>query len=187
MAVYTFHVPGNAARGDARALEEAVLVRDGFSWGALVFQVLWCLWNGLWLVAIGFLLVSVALSLGLDWAGVPDAAIGLAGLLLAVLFALEANNLRRLSLERRGLALRGVVVAPDLHEAERRAFSVWLAAGGDGQGTEPVRTEPAQARSQTQGTAPAGASRHVPARANPAHAARDQQVIGLFPAAEEPR
>ncbi|MGV6876104.1 DUF2628 domain-containing protein [Pseudochelatococcus sp. B33] len=176
MAVYTFHVPGNAARGDAKALEQAVLVRDGFSWSALIFQVLWCLWNGLWLVALAFLLVSVALSFGLEWAGVPDAAIGLAGLLLAILFALEANNLRRLSLERRGLALRGVVVAPDLHEAERRAFSVWLEGDGQGQGQR-----------QGQGTAPAGPLQHAPARAKPAYAARDPEVIGLFPAAEEPR
>lgn len=171
MAVYTFHVRGNSLRGDARALDDAVLVRDGFSWGALIFQILWCLWNGLWLIALGFLLVSVALSFGLEWAGAPDTAIGFAGLLLAILFGFEANNLRRLSLERRGLALRGVIVAPDLHEAERRAFSVWLSSEPVGQASPPVHAPHA----------------HAPARTKPAYTARGPEVIGLFPAAEEPR
>lgn len=172
MAVYTFHVPAGAGRGDARALERAVLVRDGFSWGALVFQVLWCLWNRLWLVALGFLAVGLVLTFALEWAGLPDVAVGAASLLLALLFAFEANNLRRLSLERRGLEARGVVVAPDRLEAERRAFSIWLAGGGqeDGQGQE--------------ASAPVAP---VSPRAAPARADRDPQVIGLFPAAEEPR
>lgn len=176
MAVYTFHLPRDAAPGDAHALDNAVLVRDGFSWGAFFFQVLWCLWNRLWLVALGFVLVSAALSFSLEWAGLPQAAIVLAGALLALLFALEANNLRRLTLERRGLALRGVVVAPDLYEAERRAFSLWLG---------PQEEAAAHTAAEAAPLAPARSRPAQPAR-DPL-VARDREIIGLFPAAEEPR
>lgn len=182
MAVYTFHLPRDAVRGDASALEQAVLVRDGFSWGALIFQVLWCLWNRLWLVALGFVLVSTAISVGLGRAGVSETAIGIAGVLLAILLGLEGGNLRRQALERRGFALRGVVVAPDRFEAERRAFSVWLSpeagsaavdiaapASGDLSGHEGVREH------------------GLPARDRATRAHNQSEVIGLFPAAEEPR
>ncbi len=178
MAVYTFHLPRDAAPGDARALEDAVLVRDGFSWGAFIFQVLWCLWNRLWLVALGFVLVSAALSFSLEWAGLPQAAIVVAGVLLAILFALEANNLRRLSLERRGLALRGVVVAPDLHEAERRAFSLWLDPQAEAAAHAAAEAAPSPSAPARSRTAPHGRDPFV---------AQDREIIGLFPAAEEPR
>ncbi|MGI6246389.1 MAG: DUF2628 domain-containing protein [Pseudochelatococcus sp.] len=185
MAVYTFHVPAGASPGDRLALERAVVVRDGFSWGALIFQFLWCLWNRLWLVAAGFLAVSLALAFGLEWAGLPERAAGLAGVLLALLFAFEANGLRRWTLERRGLALRGVVVADDAEAAERRAFAIWL-AGRDAD-------EPPAGGAQADGAQAAGGvaakpqARPYPHPRAPVRDRRDEGVIGLFPPAEEPR
>ncbi|MFC0220784.1 DUF2628 domain-containing protein [Pseudochelatococcus lubricantis] len=181
MAVYTFHVPAGASPGDRLALERAEVVRDGFSWAALIFQLLWCLWNRLWLVAAGFLALSFALSFGLEWAGVPEAAVGIAGLLFVLLFAFEANNLRRLTLERRGLALRGVVVADSAQEAERRAFAIWLGereAGESHAAGAPAAKPPGP---QLQPRPPA----HI--YASSGREPREGEVIGLFPAAEEPR
>ena len=54
MRAYTIH---------ARPAGEAVLVREGFSWGALLLPTLWFLWNRMWLVAFAHLLLAVALGL----------------------------------------------------------------------------------------------------------------------------
>lgn len=196
MAVYTFHVPDGAMPGDRGALERAAVVRDGFSWGALIFQLLWCLWNGLWLVALAFLLLSLGLGLALGYAGVPDGTSALIGVLLALLFAWEANNLRRLTLERRGLPVRGVVVADSAGEAERRAFANWLEQGKIGQekvGQESARQGDVPAHSaayvHAAGTGAQNAGQHLPQPVLPQSSLPlgEAGVIGLFPPAEEPR
>ena len=46
MRIYTFHmVPGATALGDA------VAVKEGFSWLAFLFDILWVLYHRLWLWA----------------------------------------------------------------------------------------------------------------------------------------
>jgi hypothetical protein len=40
MNTFTLHLPADAAPGDAEALDDAELVKDGFSWGAFVFTFL---------------------------------------------------------------------------------------------------------------------------------------------------
>src|SRR5690606_11439741 len=47
MAVYTLHLPAGAQPGDARVLDEAVIVKDGIAWWALIFPLVWFLWNRL--------------------------------------------------------------------------------------------------------------------------------------------
>ncbi|MFT0891942.1 DUF2628 domain-containing protein [Pseudochelatococcus sp. G4_1912] len=180
MAVYTFHMPQDAVPGDQKALEGAVLVRDGFSWGALIFQLLWCLWNRLWLVSLGVLFVSLVLTFSLEWAGFSEAIVGVAGFLFALWFANEANDLRRLTLERRGLAMRGVVVAANMLEAERRAFSIWLDTDKADK-TSAGHMLPAE---EAKPVAPTTVSAPHTAFRTGAH---DTDVIGLFPPAEEPR
>lgn len=161
MKTYTLHVARDARRGDPEALEDAVLVRDGFSWGAFVFTFLWFFFHRLWLVGILVLLGLFGLAFLFDvlkvapWAGV------LAQGLLQILIGLEANSLRRWTLARRGKPVMDVVSGSDLEEAEAKAFARWL-----------ERSEPAR---------PAAAS---PVPATPY---RPEPVIGLFPDAERPR
>ena len=177
MAVYTFHVPQDAAPGDPKALERAVLVRDGFSWGALVFQPFWCLWNRLWLMAFGWVAMTMAVSAIIATLGISDAAGRAANLLLACLFAFEANSLRRLALEWRGLAMHGVVVAPNAQEAERRAFAIWLKAD---QPSASVAEETLVSEEAASAPAPFPHFIHKPDM-------RDTGIIGLFPPAEDMR
>ena len=59
MAAYTLHLDAQARPGERAALERAVVLRDGFSWGALIFQPLWVLWHRLWLAA---LVVTIAIA-----------------------------------------------------------------------------------------------------------------------------
>jgi len=97
MRIYTVH---------ARAGQEPVLVREGFSLGALLLPTLWFLWNRMWLVALLHFLGVVAIGLLL-----PDAVSGWVALAFQLLVALHARDLRRWTLRRRGFALVGVVAA----------------------------------------------------------------------------
>src|ERR671913_35205 len=62
MKTYTLHLPARAAAGDAEAIERAVLVRDGFSWGAFFFSFLWFFVRRLWLAGLIVLAAIAALE-----------------------------------------------------------------------------------------------------------------------------
>lgn len=127
MKTYTFHLDDDAQSGDPDALERAVLVRDGFSWGAFVFTVLWFLAHRLWLAALGVLLALVAFNVLLSALDVRPFAAILAQGLFAALIGLEANSLRRWTLARHGRPAVDVVSAAGREEAETKAFARWLA------------------------------------------------------------
>jgi hypothetical protein len=128
MKTYTLHLPSDALPGNADALERAVLVRDGFSWGAFFFTALWFFAHRLWLAGLGVLVLLVAFNLGLAALGLRPGAAFLAQLLLSVLIGLEANSLRRWTLSRRGRPAIDVVTASDHDDAETKAFARWLSA-----------------------------------------------------------
>ena len=119
--------------GGARTLEAAdrvVLLREKFSWPALFFTPVWLLWSRLWLGFLGWLLLTVAIMLGLralglkEWAGFATIAIP------SLIAAFEATTLKRRKLLRRGFRETSVIVADDRDGAERRFFAAWIAAAG---------------------------------------------------------
>lgn len=119
MRVFTVH---------AHPSRDSVLVREGFSWGALLLPTLWFLWHRMWLVALLHALAFVALAVLLP-AGIGRWVI-LAG---QILVALHARDLRRWTLARRGHALAGVIVARD----EEAGFARLAAARPDLAGQRP--------------------------------------------------
>jgi hypothetical protein len=115
--VYTAHV-----RGRGRADSDIVFVKDGFSWPAFFFTVLWALWHRLWLFALIVLAGGSAIGLVgdlLELDPLTDAAIGLAW---AVLVGYEANDARRRALSRRDFDFEDIVLGQDLSQAEHRFF-----------------------------------------------------------------
>ena len=117
--IYTAHVRAWSASSD----REAVFVREGFSWGAFFFSVLWALRYRMWFIALFIFAISVLLSLAcgiLQIDPITQAALGLA---LALIIGWEANDWRRRSLERRGYVTAAVIAAENLLEAERRFFA----------------------------------------------------------------
>jgi hypothetical protein len=124
MAVYTVHEP--PLRGSATAEPERfIFVRDGFSLAALLFGPLWLLRHRMWLVLLGYVPVVAALWALLHLYG-SALADGMVWGLLALLLAVEAGTLRRITLARRGYHTIGVVVGDDLESAERRFFDSWV-------------------------------------------------------------
>jgi hypothetical protein len=119
MASYWIYEPANAAAGSFEAASRAVIVRDGWSWGALLLGPIWTLWRGLWLMFLVWLaLIAGQLVIDQMW---PQLAVLAAVLmtLFSVWFALEGNALRSSSLARKGYRVAGIAVARSLAEAER--------------------------------------------------------------------
>ena len=118
MRVYTVHIHPRRRDMD----RDIVLIKEGFCWPALFFSVLWAIWNGLWLVALLFLLLEAALSLVFDLFLFGPLSQAILSVLLAIAIGLTANDLRRWTLSRRGYRGEGAVVERNLVSAERRFF-----------------------------------------------------------------
>src|SRR5689334_24749900 len=166
MSVYTVHQAPTRA-DTASAAERFVFVRDGFSWWAFLLTPLWMLRHRLWLALAIYLLVTVALDVGLRALGASMLTLVVASLLISVLVGLEAGTLRRFKLARRHWRNIGVVTGDDVEDAERRFFDAW------------IRRVPAR-RSASPNPPP---SALVPPSAAPAPSG----VIGLFPEPGAPR
>ncbi len=130
MTVYCVLLPPGAdpVRPTQAAAERVAFVKEGFCWPALFIPVIWLLWHRMWLVLLGYIAVVVAIEIAVVLTGLSsDGAIhGVVAVLFALLFACEANGLRRWTLERRGWRLFGVANGSRRDEAEARFFTAWL-------------------------------------------------------------
>jgi hypothetical protein len=166
MRVYTVHSsPSDGADGRADPLN-LNFIKEGFSWPALVFPVLWLIYHRLWLVLVAYLVVFIGIGAAGEAVGGPVPGLVMAGLQL--LLALEGNELRRWALARRGCTLAGLSAGATLQEAEIGFFAT-LGLNGSSRpevsGAPPA--EPTAARSAVAVEVPS-----------------DTEVGGLFPAPE---
>jgi hypothetical protein len=128
MSAYTVHAPLPRKEETSADSERFVFVRDGFYFWAFLLGPLWMLWRRLWLVSVLYLVVALALQVGLWAAGVDTTVRVFVGLLLALLIGFEAGSLRRWTLTRRGWRNLGVVVGDDVEMAERHFYAAWHSA-----------------------------------------------------------
>jgi hypothetical protein len=162
MPAYTVHEPPlRDGDDDAAAADRFVFVRDGFSMWAFLFAPLWMMWRRLWLVLLLYVVLIVALQVGLWALGASGLVKFIVGVLVALLIGFEGPSLRRWTFARRGWINHGVVVADSEEAAERRFFDAWV--GREARTAAPVAT--------------AGMSPQMPYRT----AADPPDVIGLFP------
>jgi hypothetical protein len=157
MASYTIHLPPGVTRAEAASTGRLRLVRDGFSLFALILPLIWLLWNRLWLILLAWIAAVIGIEALARFAGEVPASI--VAVLFALWFAVEARDLQRWTLARRGWQDAGVVVASHADEAERRVVEAWL--------TAPTAT------------APAAPPAHPIASAS--RSAAPPSAIGLFP------
>lgn len=131
MSVYMVLIPPGAQLEAMRLrdLDRTVLIKDGFCWPALFFSLPWLLVRRLWLVLVVYLVAGLLLEAGARLAGGPAPGIG--AVLFAVFFALEANGLRRWTLERRGWRQVAAIEARNAVEAEQRFFARLAAGTGE--------------------------------------------------------
>lgn len=128
MVAYVVMQPTGKDRSGGPALP--TVVRDGFSWAALIFGPLWLAWHRAWLAAAGTLAAFVLLNSAGPHFGSATAA-SLLSVLVSLYIGLEGSAFRLASLRRRGFADAGVVLADNRDDAELR----FAAALGD-QGAE---------------------------------------------------
>jgi hypothetical protein len=116
MRVYTVHIrrPPLDPQRDIR------LVKEGFSWPALLFSVFWALWHHLWLVAAGIFAAELALASILELLGADPATRAAVSVGFSVLLGVLGNDIRRWTLFRRGYLQVAVVTGDDRDTAERR-------------------------------------------------------------------
>jgi hypothetical protein len=165
MAIYTVYEPPLKREELEPDPERFVFVRDGFSFWAFLLAPLWMLRHRLWLVFVGYVVVTVALQVALLAVGASPTVTVAAGVLLALLVGFEAATLRRFTLSRRRWKNVGIVVGDDLESAERRFFDAWVRGFWDD-------------------GAPRAASAAAPGLHRPP---ASSGVIGLFPEPGAPR
>jgi hypothetical protein len=116
MRVYTVHIrrPPLDPERDIR------LVKEGFSWPAFLFSILWALWNRLWMAAGGILAAELALNAVLSLLGADEVTQVAVSLGFAVLLGAIGNDIKRWTLFRHGYLQVAVVTGDDRDSAERR-------------------------------------------------------------------
>lgn len=144
---------------------DLVFVKEGFSFWTLLAPAIWLLVNRLWRGLLLYLLLSIGLVVALSELGDDGQFIFWGGMVINLIFAFEARDIYRASLERRGYVLRAVVSGPNLAECERRFLQEWLPA---------ARREREHFASMAATGAPAGSGIAAPSGSVP--------VIGMFPA-----
>ena len=112
--------------------DDAVFVKDGFSWPAFVLGGFWLVWHRLWIALIAYLLVLALLGAVMAAVGVSPLGGYLVQLLVSLFMGLEGNNLRRWRLERSGYREVAMTGGRDLEASEIRYFIERSRYGGSG-------------------------------------------------------
>ena len=146
------------------ATDKFVFVRDGFHFWAFVAGPFWLLFHRLWLVLIGYLVLSFVGEIALSKLGVGAGLRGIVMFLVALLMGFEASSLRRWSLSSGKWRQLDVVVADSTEAAERRFFDRWTTSQRD------------ESYSTDRGAPPP--TRRIPAQP---FSRGPEDVIGLFP------
>ena len=168
MRAYTVHAPPEQDEDPERFR----FVKDGISWPALFIPVLWILWHRLWLALIGYVIFVLVVA----WTGrlANEDAAAVVAILGGILFALEANNIRRLSLHQRGWQDLGASFGESREEAEIRFFQNWIAR----RQANTMQSARNLDRQGAIGRAYPGAGRYYEPMSG------DDAVLGLFPEPE---
>lgn len=126
MNIYTVHEPPDPPADRLDRADSHVFVKDGFTWAAALLTPFWLLANRMWIVLAAYVAGVAALQLGVAWIGAGQQFKSLLMIAVHVLIGLEADTLKRWTLDRRGWRLIGSVVGRNWAECERRFFSAWL-------------------------------------------------------------
>lgn len=105
---------------DSNPLENAIFIKQGFNFWAFIFNIIWALFNRLWLVAIALF------ALNCVFVTIDSPAMALVSFLVNIWFGFEANNFKAAKLEKLGYINFDVVTGIDPLAAKQRFFDKYL-------------------------------------------------------------
>ncbi len=161
MTAYYVYEPASEAPNVSARAERLDFVKDGISWPALVVPAFWLFYHRMWIELLVYVVAYAALGWAMTYSQNGADFLAWVGIALSVLFALEANDLRRYALERKGYRQLGVAIGDSREAAELSFFRAWL----------PEQSNPTRAPERP-------AKRNTTAGGAPTEA---EEVIGLFP------
>src|SRR5262249_16212343 len=100
--------------------ERMILVRESFSFWALIFNIFWLIAHRLWRVLALYMVAVIAVGVAGELLHLAEGLIFIAQLFLQVMLAVHAHDLQGSSLVRRGYRMVGVLAAESEMHAERR-------------------------------------------------------------------
>jgi hypothetical protein len=141
--------------------EDAIFVRDGFTWLGLLVAPLWLAWHRLWIEAVSTFIVMAILSMAGERLGFESAA-SMLSLLVSLYVGFEGQGLRIAALRRRGWREWGAVEADNPDDAGMRHA---METGEDGEEPAPMpRIVPDAALARAPQTGMALGLTHTPGR-----------------------
>jgi hypothetical protein len=155
VVTYTVHEPPVPEADRVDRGSELEFVKDGFSWLTAICPPLGFLANGLWLLAIAYLVAASLLGYVLNAMKVDPNLTGLLFLMFNIYLGFEVSTLKRWMLEQTGWQTLGVVTGKSIAECERRFFESWLPS-------QPILTAGTPGASVRDGAAPRRGSRFWP-------------------------
>ena len=130
MRIYTVHHRQEASGSLTGLGEDAVLVKQGFSWPAFFFPFFWLIYKRMWIVLAFYIAASIALTVLAQLAALPESAVFVVTLAINLVLGLEGNDLYRWTLARRRYREQAEVVGRNLVTAEQRYFEAVAQAIG---------------------------------------------------------
>lgn len=124
MKIYTVHHRQEATGSLTGIADDAVLVKQGFSWPAFLVPLIWLVWKRMWIVLALYLAVGMGLAAAAYAELVSQGAVTAASLAVNLILGFQGNDLYRWTLERRRYREQAVVAGRDLAAAEHRYFSL---------------------------------------------------------------
>ena len=186
MRTYTVHANASLPRAE----DHLRLVKEGLARWAIVSPLIWFLYHRMWWEGAAYFGLSILIALAGGAVGLNENITVLLGLGLQLLAALEANDLRRLALARKGYQTIAIVHGADEEKAEARFFASWshaLPQASDNPVTSAVMDRSGSAiavgptATYTKPKGPVWPKRSAMTEEPPQPAAPAGEVLGLFP------
>jgi hypothetical protein len=130
LKIFTVHHRQEASGSLTGLGEDAILVKEGFSWPAFFVPLIWLIYKRMWIVLAFYIAAAAGLTVLAQAAVAPDSAVFVGNFALNLIVGLEGNDLYRWSLARRRYREQAVVVGRNLVTAEQRYFEAIAAAIG---------------------------------------------------------
>ena len=111
MRTYSVHIRRHGLDFD----RDVVVVKEGFSWPAFLFNIFWALWHRHWLAAIALFMIPLGIAIITNVIGLAPAGQTALSMGWSVIVGMLANDVRRYYLDRDGFVEDGITAgkSPD--------------------------------------------------------------------------